>query len=599
MKITIINSILLSIIISSAISFTSYAAATTERPDNTKFITYCEATNFQKTPRYRETIDYCRILNQSSPKISLISIGVTPQGRDIPLIILDKDGYTSPQAIREAGRSIILAEAAIHAGEPDGKDAGLMLIRDIAIFNKYPGILDSVSLLFIPIINPDGHEDFGRHYRINQNGPDEVGSRFTAQRYNMNRDFIKADAPETRALLKLYNNWLPELFIDIHVTNGADFQYVTTYGLDKSGYLSKPLGKWCSEVYEKELILKMEQSGYPVFPYLEYTSYKDSTSLLIPSTFTPQYSNGYAYANNRIGLLVENHIYKPYKERIKAAYLIMLHSMKIIGAHSSQLQEKIRHTDLHSANIYKESGLLPLSCSPNMEKTSKTDFLAWKTKTVISDLSGTEWTFADRESPVTYKMDIVNSYYTQDQIDLPKAYIVSREQTETINLLDLHKINYSRIENDTTMELITYRFHNPAWSEKPYEGRITLKTDYTTQTERVDLCKGDVVITSSQPKIKIIAHMLEPLSSTSLIYWGFFNSFVAPPTEFWIRLGYMEEKGRELMANDPELKEEFEMKKKNDKEFASNPKAILQFFMDKVRANVELNSNRYPVYKLE
>jgi murein tripeptide amidase MpaA len=599
MKRNSINVILLSIALSSLLSFSSYATAVPERSDSTKFVTFCEASDFQKTPRYRETMDYCRILDQSSSKISLTSIGLTPQGREIPLLILDKDGFTSPDAIRKAGRSVILAEASIHAGEPDGKDAGLMLIRDIAIFDKYPRILDSVSLLFIPIVNPDGHEDFGAHYRINQNGPDEVGARFTAQRYNMNRDFIKADAPETEALLELYNHWLPELFIDIHVTNGADFQYVSTYGLDHSGYLSMPLHQWSREVYEKELLLKMEKSGYPVFPYLEYTSYKDSTSLLVPSTFAPQYSNGYAYANNRLGILVENHIYKPYKERIRAAYLMMLHSLEIIGANSSQIQDMITQTELCSAALYQKEKQLPLSASPDRNKTETTDFLAWQTKTVISDLSGAEWTYSNRNSPVTYKMEVVNSYIAQDLIDLPKAYIVSQEQIETIKLLDLHKIEYSRLERDTTMELTTYRFHNPEWSERPYEGRITLNTDYSAQKERVDLFKGDVMISSEQPKIKIVAHMLEPQSSTSLVYWGFFNSFVAPPTEFWIRLGYMEEKGRELLAKDAELKKEFETKKENDKEFASNPQAILQFFMDKVRADVELNSDRYPVYKLE
>lgn len=240
-----------------------------------KFLTYYEQNNFDRTPRYAQTVEYCRLLAQNSRKVNFASAGTSPQGREIPLIILDKDGLTDPVKIRKNGRSVILAEAAIHAGEPDGKDAGLMLIRDIAIYNKYPGILDSVSLLFIPIINPDGHEDFGTHYRINQNGPQEVGSRFTAQRYNMNRDFIKADAPETRALLKLYNQWMPELFIDIHVTNGADFQYVSTYGLDQCGYLA-PRCKIGAKTYTKKSSTKRWRS--PAIPY--------SLTLSTPATGT-------------------------------------------------------------------------------------------------------------------------------------------------------------------------------------------------------------------------------------------------------------------------------------------------------------------------
>jgi len=564
-----------------------------------KFLTHYENNNFNKTPRFAETVEYCKLLAQNSRKVNFISAGKSPQGRDIPLIILDKDGLKDPEKIRKKGRSVILAEAAIHAGEPDGKDAGLMLVRDIAIFDKYPGILDSVSLLFIPVINPDGHEDFGTHYRINQNGPEEVGSRFTAQRYNMNRDFIKADAPETRAFLKLYNNWMPELFIDIHVTNGADFQYVSTYGLDQCGYLAPAMHQWSKEIYEKELNIKMEQSGYPIFPYLEYTSYRDSSSVLLPSNFAPQYSNGYAYANNRIGLLVENHIYKPYKERVQAAYQILLHSLEIIGQNNHSLKESVAIADEYSSRTNFRKDSITLNYIHDSTKFQMVDFLAWQPKSEMSEMSGAQWTYSNRSAPVTYKMPYVNNYKEEDKIGVPVAYIIPQEQLQTIELLDIHSVQYSRLEKDTTIQLVTYRFHDPKWSTRPYEGRITLETNYTKQDEIVKCNKGDIYVSTAQPKIKVITHMLEPKSSTSLVYWGFYNSYVAPPTEFWISLNYMEVKGREMMEKDPELKAEFEKKKMEDKAFASNPKSILQFFMDKVRAGIEVNANQYPVYRLE
>ena len=178
---TILKFFAITTLVCCIISCTGNSAKT----DDEKFLTYYEKHGYNETPRYQETIDYSMMLANESSKINYISIGVSPQGRDIPLLIVDKNGYTSPEKIRNAGRVILLAEASIHSGEPDGKDAGLMFIRDIAIFDKYPGILDKVSFLFIPIFNVDGHEDFGAHYRINQNGPEEVGARFTAQRYNL------------------------------------------------------------------------------------------------------------------------------------------------------------------------------------------------------------------------------------------------------------------------------------------------------------------------------------------------------------------------------------------------------------------------------
>ncbi|MDR2915376.1 MAG: hypothetical protein LBV74_11180, partial [Tannerella sp.] len=162
-----------------SVFFIIFFAACRQLPNKEKFITYYEKNNYNQTPRYTETIEYCKLLAANSPKVYYTTIGTSPQGRDIPLLIVDKNGYTTAKQARKNGRVVILAEACIHAGEPDGKDAGLMFIRDVALFNELPGILDNVTFLFIPILNVDGHEDFGEHYRINQNGPVEVGARFT------------------------------------------------------------------------------------------------------------------------------------------------------------------------------------------------------------------------------------------------------------------------------------------------------------------------------------------------------------------------------------------------------------------------------------
>lgn len=563
-----------------------------------KFLTHYEKNGFNKTPRFDETAKYSKMLADVSPLVSYISIGTSPQGREIPMLILDKDGLKSPEEIRAKGRVVILAEASIHAGEPDGKDAGLMLIRDIAIGGKNRGLLDNVSLLFIPIINVDGHEDFGSHYRINQNGPEEVGARFTSQKLNMNRDFIKADAPETRALLALYSKWMPELFIDIHVTNGADFQYVSTYGLDHCGFLAPSMLEWSKNIFEKQLKRGMASDGYPIFPYFEFNSYTNPGAGVLPDNFPPQYSNGYASANNRIGLLVENHIYKPYKERVTSAYNIIKNSMKILGENRSSLVKAVAKADEYISSESFRRDSLPLMFSHDRKISEEVDFLAWKEKTVTSDLTGAQWTFSDRTAPVTIKMPMFVSYKADLKIKLPEAYIIPQEQLETVALLDVHGILYKKLEKDTLFEVETYRFINPKWSQYPYEGRFTLAIDYTVQREKIDFRKGDIIVYTSQPKAKIIAHMLEPKSPTSLVSWGFYNNWARPSTEFWIRLNYMEVKGREMLAKDPALKAEFENKKATDPAFAKDPNAILQFFMSKVRKNVEPNVNRYPVARL-
>ncbi|HCV15208.1 MAG TPA: hypothetical protein DF637_02580, partial [Rikenellaceae bacterium] len=459
------------------------AAQLSDAQNQEKFLTHYEKHNFNRTPRFDETVAFCKLLSDNSKMINFITIGKTPQGREIPLLILDRDGLTNPEAIRAKGRAIVLAEAAIHAGEPDGKDAGLMLMRDIAIYNMYPGILDNVTLLFIPVINPDGHEDFGSHYRINQNGPEEVGARFTSQRLNMNRDFIKADAPETRALLKLYSKWMPELFIDIHVTNGADFQYVTTYGLDHCGFLAPNMFNWTKEVFEKELNKKMADSGYPIFPYFEFNSYTNPRAGVLPDNFPPQYSNGYASANNRIGMLIENHIYKPYKERVTSAYKIIKHSIEIVGKNAGHLINLTKEADKYIASAKFRADSLPLLFTHDLKDSTIVDFLAWADKTETSSLSGAKWTYSDRNAPITIKMPLFTSYKPELKVKLPDAYLIPQEQTETIHLLDVHGIKYERLSHDSEYDVETYRFANPKWSQFPYEGRVTLTADYTTQKE--------------------------------------------------------------------------------------------------------------------
>ncbi|MDH6358045.1 M14 family zinc carboxypeptidase [Parabacteroides sp. PF5-9] len=563
------------------------------------FLTYYEKNNYEHTPRYEETIDYCRLLAKHSRQITYTTIGVSPQGREIPLLIIDKDGLTSPEQIRAKGRVVVLAEANIHAGEPDGKDAGLMFIRDAVLFDEHPGLLDNVSFLFIPIINVDGHEDFGIHYRINQNGPVEVGARFTAQRLNMNRDFIKADAPEMRSLLSLYAQWMPELFIDIHVTNGADFQYVSTYGLEHCEFLTPNMLEWSMNTFEKELKGRMEDDGFPLFPYFfSITHVPDVGMSVFPDVFAPQYSNGYASANNRIGLLIENHIYKPYKERVDATYLYLKHALELAGRHNKILKAEIEKADRYVSSREFRKDSLALDYVHNMAQSVPIRYLGWKDTTVISDLSGGNWTYYDRNAPVTLDYHLFLSFTGENKIRLPEAYIIPQEQLTTIELLDIHGIHYERFKRDTILEVETYHFTDAEWSKTPYEGRITLKTDYKTTKEHIRYHAGDIWVSTSQPKVKIIAHMLEPKSSTSLVYWGFYNNFIKAPNEFWISLNYMETKGREMLEEDPVLKAEFETKKKEDPALANDPRAILNFFMTKVRARVEVGVNRYPVGKV-
>ena len=561
-----------------------------------EFVTLCEQTNFQQTPRYAETVDYCQRLAMASPYAHYTTFGKSPQGRDLPLLIVDKDRLFTPEAVRKTDKAVILIEACIHSGEPDGKDAGFMFLRDMLINQKHIDILDHVTILFIPIFNVDGHEQFSDMNRINQNGPKELGTRLTAQNINLNRDFIKAEAPEMQHWLDLYHQWMPELFIDIHVTDGADFQYVTTYGLDaKSNNLEANIRKWTKEVFEKQLVEQMAAANYPVFPYFEPFSWNNPESGILSSPSEPQYSNGYTSTVNRIGLLVENHIYKPYEQRVKATYELLRICGQIVNADYANLKKSIALSDEIVASSAFRTAPLTLKYKVSRTDSVMVDFKTWGKKTVKSDLSGADWTTFDYNNPITISTGYYSTPEVVQSVQLPDAYIIKPECTHAIEMLDRHHIEYTRLKDSTTMLVETYRFTKATFAQRQYEEHITVTPEYTTQTERVHYPAGSVLVSMNQLRARLVAHLLEPSAPSSLVYWGYFNTYLQPTTEFYINLGYMEVKGREMLAQNPALRKTFEDKKASDPAFAKNPQAILQFFMTELRKNVEPEANLYPV----
>lgn len=568
------------------------------KTDN-RFVTDCEKSDFVKTPRYAETIAFCERLAEASPMVHYTTFGVSPQGRDLPMMVIDKDGLRSPEEIRQAGRVVILVESCIHAGEPDGKDASLMLIRDMVIHKKDLELLDNVSFLLIPIFNVDGHENFSARNRINQNGPEELGTRSTAQLINLNRDFLKADAPETRAWLKLYNRWKPELFIDVHVTNGADFQYVMTYAIEFRGtFMEEGLREWTANVYDRELNRQMADVGYPIFPYFSFRNYNAPESGILVDIFDPRYSQGYVAARNRIGLLIENHIYKPYKQRVLATIEAIKASARILSGHKESLQTTIRQADQAVASPAFRSQPMDLGFEPVDKDSVWVDFLSWGRDTIHSDLSAGQWVRHNYEKPLTVHTSLITSYEPTASVRLPEAYLLMPQWEKVVELLDLHDIRYTRLTESQSIEVETYRYTKATFSPQQSEGRIPVTAEYATQTETLVYPAGSLLIDMNQPSARIAAWLLEPSAPGSLTYWGFFNQVAQASNEFWISVPYMEVKGRELLAKDPALRAEFEHKKQTDPAFASDPKAILGFFYEKVKKTAEQNNEIHPAWRI-
>src|SRR5580765_5097597 len=292
--------------------------------------TLAEQTDYHKTWSYADTIAYCQKLDKASDKIVYRSIGKSNQGRDIPLVIASEDGAFTPDAARKKGKAVIFIQAGIHPGEIDGKDAGLALLRDAVITKTLPNLLKDVVILYVPIYSVDGHENFNPYMRINQNGPDEMGFRGNANNLNLNRDYMKADAPETRAWLGLWNEWKPDFFIDCHVTDGADFQYNVTYEYAHFQEVNPAIKLWMDEHFDGQIVPKVEKEGNLLTHYVEFAG-REVTGGIATFIATPRFATGYTPLRNRAGLLIETHVYKPYKSRVRGTYDILRYTVEEVG----------------------------------------------------------------------------------------------------------------------------------------------------------------------------------------------------------------------------------------------------------------------------
>ena len=576
--------------------------------------TFYELSGNLETPRYEATIDYCRQLATGSKMITYTTFGKSAQGRDLPLLILDREGLSDPAAIHASGRTILFIQACIHAGECEGKDAGLMLIRDLAIngsatiphSSSTPGhessvtrnlssLLENVSIIFIPIFNVDGHERFGPFNRINQNGPKEMGWRTTANNLNLNRDFLKADSPEIQAWLRLFNMWMPDFFIDSHTTDGADYQYVLTYLMEIYGDMDEGLTNWSKNTFTRQLEKHLNDGGYPVFPYVEFRNWHDPRSGLITEVAPPMLSQGYTALRNRPGLLIETHMLKPYDQRVEATYECMLTTLDILNKESGNLNTLVRKADQFVCTESFINHPFPLQFETLKADSLMVNFLGLAYNDVKSDISGGDW-FRYSNRPETLRIPYFSTTKPVSTAKLPYAYIIPAEWSLVIDRLKLHGIRITKLTRDEKLTVATCRFKNPKWQQNPYEGRHPVTNIEYDEVEETRLFPaGSALVELMQPAGRIIAHILEPKGNGSYVYWGFFDAIFEQKEygESYV----IEKMAREMMAGNPALKREFEQKMAADTTFAKNPQQILNWFYNK-SPYVDNRKGIYPVGKI-
>jgi len=540
--------------------------------------TFAEQTGYQKTPRYAETIEYSRKLDKSSDLIIYKSFGKSGEGRDLPLLIAAAGKTFTPEAARKKGKAVVLIQACIHAGESDGKDAGLALLRDIAITKTRLSLLDNVVILYVPIYNVDGHELFSAYNRINQIGPDEMGFRGTSGNLNLNRDYMKADAPETRAFLNLWNDWKPDFFIDSHVTDGADFRYNITYEFAHFEEVSPFIKNWMNEHFEKNIVPKVEKEGNLLTHYLEFNGREVSSGV---TTFiaTPRFATGYTALRNRPGLLIESHSLKPYKSRVRGTYDVFWKTLEEINLNKESLFEANRKADAETVERgenYNASSKFPL----RFEFTKNSvpfDFKGVEYKMEDSEISGAK-RIVYGTKPLDATIPKFDEVKDSASVAPPLYYIIPPQWQEVIKVLQAHGIRFQRTSKPLKIEVESYRLTEPKWSPASFESRLPMNYKTNPIKEMREFPANSVLVPLAQETGNVIVHLLEPQSGDSFAAWGFFNAIFEQKEYFSDYI--MEPIAREMLAKDAGLRKEFEEKLK-DENFRKSAGARLRFFYER------------------
>ncbi|SFV10111.1 M14 family metallopeptidase [Pseudoduganella namucuonensis] len=556
---------------------TSLSAAVAPAHAAPDLATVSERSGFQRTGRYDEVERLCQAFQKAHPKaVRCFEFGRTPEGRPMLALAVSRTGALTADQAKKRGLPVLLVQGGIHAGEIDGKDAGFLALREALENRAAPGALDKQVLLFVPVFNVDGHERFGQWNRPNQRGPVEMGWRTTAQNYNLNRDYVKADALEMQAMLALVNAWDPLAYIDLHVTDGAKFQPDVSIQVEPIHGGDAALMKSGVALRDAVMADLRAQGSDPKHFYISFAKTDDPTSGFEDSMAPPRFSTGYFPMRNRFAMLVETHSWKDYPTRVRVTRNTIVSLLSQVARHGGAWRKQVQEADARALALGGQP--FPLSYKAT-GRTEMIQFAGYEYKRVPSDVSGALWTQYDESKPQMWTVPLRDEVVPALQVAAPAGgYIVPAAQAALVGAkLKQHGVAYKVLDRALARaEVEVFRAGAAKLSPQSFEGRQTLALEGAWTTEARPVGKGALFVPIAQPKARLVMTMLEPQGADSLLAWGAFNAA-------YERKEYMEEYvaevvAREQMAADPAVAAEFKRKLESDPAFAASPAARLDFF---------------------
>jgi len=558
---------------------------------NAQLLTRYEQSNFTESATYEEAMAFYRQLDEIYEEVSIITHGQTDIGIPLHVVLITNGAVNTPQALEKSGKAVWLINNAIHPGETDGISASQMFARDLLKDKKNRKILDRVAIAIIPFYNIGGTLNRNSTTRVNQNGPLAYGFRGNARHYDLNRDFIKTDTRNTQSFQVLFQLYDPDLLLDTHVSNGADYQHVMMLLSTQKDKMGGQLSAFIDEVFLPYSFEGMETRGFPSIPYVNAWGHTPDKGW---SQFMdwPRYSTGYATLFHTVGLMSETHMLKTYQQRVESTYALMetlLHFLDEKGDELLALREETK-----AAFAGKEE--FEISWALDTSRYTPLMFRGYEPVYVESEVSGLTRLKYDRNQPFTREVKFKEDYQADKVIKAPSYYLIPQQWSRVIDLLEINQVETTRLKKDSTIQVEAYMIEDYQTLQNPYEGHYK-HYDVNVKPKKVELNfrKGDVLIPVNQWRNRYIVETLEPEAPDSFFSWNFFDAILQQKEHFSSYV--FEDHALKILKENPDIKTALEEEKAQDPDLASNANAQLDFIYQR-SAHREPEYLRYPVFRI-
>jgi hypothetical protein len=545
---------------------------------------------------YDETIDAYRQLAAHYKTAKLIEMGTTDIGKPLHVFMISKDRDFNPVSIKKKGKTIVLINNGIHAGEPEGIDASIEYAMSVLANRDGLGkVLDNTVIAIIPIYNVGGALNRSAFYRLNQNGPEFKGARRNARNLDLNRDFVKQDSKNARSFAAIFNYLNPDVFLDTHTTNGSDHQFPVTLIPTMHQRMSPSMGSFFRGKMVPELYHRMRtQTPYDMVPYVQTAGRGGIRSGITAFEDHPYYSTGYAVLYDCFAFMTENLVYVNYPDRVKSVIAFITHLVNYTSENGSE----IRALRIAAENETKQRKEYVLDWAIDTEKSDKIVFKGYETEQKVTPISNRTTTVYNHDKKWSDTIPFFNYFKPVLSVEAPMAYIVPQAWDDVIERMRLNGVIITPLERDTIIEVESYFIEKVTPSTRATQGRfMNTAIELNNSVGNQQYYKGDAVIYVNQRSNNYIVHMLEPKAPASFFTWNFFDS-ILEGGEFFSIWGF-ESHAKEMLDKSDELRAEFEKMKAADPDFASDPVAQLQYIYQKApHSEADRGTNRYPVARL-